>query len=89
MTIRAKSSSILGTFCFNVGSVIALAGAQDLLAIVTRSGSFSKVFWTLGGGYGWCTHTDDKVLHAYQLHILEGMFQLGGVEVRDVGDSCA
>jgi len=44
MAIRAKSCSILGTFCFRIGSVIALAGARDLLAIDTKSGSFSKVF---------------------------------------------
>ena len=50
MAIRAKSCSILGRFCFRIGSVIALAGARDLLAIGTKSGSFSKVFWTLGGG---------------------------------------
>jgi len=46
----AKSCSILGAFCFRVGSVIALAGARDVLAICTKSGSFSKVFWTLGDG---------------------------------------
>jgi len=44
MAIRAKSCSILGTFCLRVGSVIVLAGARDLLAIDTKLGSFSKVF---------------------------------------------
>ena len=48
MAIGAKSCSILGRFCFRFGSVIALAGARDLLAIGTESGSFSKVFWPLG-----------------------------------------
>ena len=33
MAIRAKPCSILGTFCFRVGSVIVLARARDLLAI--------------------------------------------------------
>jgi hypothetical protein len=47
MAVRVKSCSILGSFCFRVGSVIALAGARDLLAIGTKPGSFSKVF--LGG----------------------------------------
>jgi hypothetical protein len=37
MVIRTKSCSILGTFCFGVGSVIVLAGARDLLAIGTKS----------------------------------------------------
>ena len=45
MVIRTKSCSILGTFCFRVGSVIALAGTRDLLAIGAKSDSFSKVFW--------------------------------------------
>jgi ABC-type transporter Mla maintaining outer membrane lipid asymmetry permease subunit MlaE len=48
MRIGAKSCLILGRFCFRIGSVIALAGARDLLAIGTKSGSFSKVFWPLG-----------------------------------------
>ena len=47
MAVRVKSCSIPGSFCSRVGSVIALAGARDLLAIGIKSGSFSKVF--LGG----------------------------------------
>jgi len=52
MAIKAKSCSMLGRFCFRIGSVIALAGARDLLAIGTESGSFSKGFWTWG--VYWC-----------------------------------
>ncbi len=44
MAIRAKPCSILGTFCFRVGSVIVLARARDLLAIDTKLDSSSKVF---------------------------------------------
>ena len=81
MAIRAKPCSILGTFCFRVGSVIALAGARDLLAIGTKSGSFSKVFWTLGGvGLVVRTHTI-TMLGSQSQHDNERMSN--GVLVRD------
>ena len=44
MVIRIKSCSILGTFCFRVGSVIALAGARDLLSSWDKLRFFLKRF---------------------------------------------
>jgi hypothetical protein len=51
-------------------AVIALAGARDLLAVGTKSGSFSKVFWTLGESILVRAHTLSGRTTAVQIHVL-------------------